>query len=71
MSFTGRVVSAVEALEWGLVTRVVPQDACAVGRGGGPRGWPLLRLERHMEVKRIIGDGYGTVDRMTDGGQPR
>jgi enoyl-CoA hydratase len=65
MLFTGRVVTAAEALEWGLVSRVVPHEdlpdaalevlrACCVGAP-----------EAHAEVKRLISASYGSYDRMT------
>ncbi len=65
MLFTGRVVSAVEALEWGLVTRVVPHDAVLAAAVEALEACCRCGPNAYMEVKRIIGDGYGTYDRMT------
>jgi enoyl-CoA hydratase/carnithine racemase len=65
MLFTGRVVNAQEAVDWGLVTRVVAhEDLMAEATKllqDCLRNAPLARAE----VKRIISDGYGTYDRMT------
>jgi enoyl-CoA hydratase len=65
MLFTGRVATAAEALDWGLVSRVVPHEeiadaaldvlrACCAGAPGA-----------RAEVKRIISASYGNYDRMT------
>ncbi|MBX6387572.1 MAG: enoyl-CoA hydratase/isomerase family protein [Frankia sp.] len=65
MLFTGRVVTAAEALDWGLVSRVVPHeelaDAALEVLAACCRGAPDARAE----VKRIISAGYGSYDRMT------
>jgi enoyl-CoA hydratase len=59
MLLTGRTVSAAEALDWGLVARVVPPaelmlaDCC--------RAAPQARAA----VKRVIDDFYGHYDRMS------
>ena len=65
MLYTGRIVTAAEAVDWGLIARVAPHDevvdvalealrACA-------RGAP----EARADVKRVIAGQYGTYDRMT------
>jgi enoyl-CoA hydratase len=65
MLFTGRRVTAAEALEWGLVSRVVAHDdlltAAIAVLGDCMRGAPSARAS----VKRIISQGYGQYDRMT------
>lgn len=65
MLLTGRRLSAAEALDWGLVTRVVPHaevmsaatDALAECARGGPQA--------RAAVKRLIAEHYGQYDRMT------
>jgi enoyl-CoA hydratase len=65
MLFTGRRVTAPEALEWGLVTRVVAHEelmsAATRVLEECMRGAPDAR----REVKRVIGQHYGQYDRMT------
>ena len=65
MLFTGRKVTSAEALDWGMVTRVVPHDEVIDTAhqivGEIARGGP----EARASVKRIINEGYGHLDRMT------
>jgi len=65
MLFTGRRVTAPEALEWGLVSRVVAHEellsAATRVLEECMRGAPGARAE----VKRVIADHYGNYDRMT------
>jgi enoyl-CoA hydratase len=65
MLFTGRRVTATEAAEWGLVSRVVPHDelqpAALEVLQACMRGAP----EARMQVKRVISQSYGQYDRMT------
>ncbi len=65
MLFTGRRVTAPEALEWGLVTRVVAHEellsAATRVLEDCMRGAPRARFE----VKRVISQGYGQYDRMS------
>ena len=65
MLFTGRKVTAAEALEWGLVSRVVAHEdllpAAIAVLGDCMRGAPGARAS----VKRVISQGYGQYDRMT------
>jgi enoyl-CoA hydratase len=65
MLFTGRRVTATEALDWGLVSRVVPHEellpAAVAVLADCIRGAPGAR----MEVKRVISQGYGQYDRMS------
>ncbi len=65
MLFTGRRVTAAEALDWGMISRVVPH-ASLVDQSlqvlreccyGAPRA--------RFDVKRAINAQYGTYDRMT------
>ncbi|EFC85548.1 enoyl-CoA hydratase/isomerase family protein [Parafrankia sp. EUN1f] len=65
MLYTGRVVTATEALDWGLVARVVPheqvRDVALEALRACCRGAPRARAD----VKRVIAAHYGTYDRMT------
>ena len=65
MLLTGRTVTAAEALEWGLVARVVPPDelqsAAAEVLADCCRAAPQARAA----VKRVIDDFYGHYDRMS------
>lgn len=65
MLFTGRRVTAEEALEWGLVSRVVAHEnllsTAATVLADCMRGAPDARAE----VKRVISQTYGQYDRMT------
>ncbi|ADP83727.1 enoyl-CoA hydratase/isomerase family protein [Pseudofrankia inefficax] len=65
MLYTGRVVTAAEALDWGLVARVVPheevQDVALEALRACCRGAP----EARADVKRVIATHYGSYDRMT------
>jgi enoyl-CoA hydratase/carnithine racemase len=65
MLLTGRVVTAAEALDWGLVSRVVAHDellaAATDALTAAARAAPAARAE----VKRIVNECYGSVDRMT------
>jgi enoyl-CoA hydratase len=65
MLFTGRVVAAAEALDWGIVTRVVPHERLMEEAVEALRQCCRSAPDAYAEVKRIIGDGYGTYDRMT------
>lgn len=64
MLMTGRVVTAAEALAWGLVSRVVPHDellpATLDALGWCCRTAPAARAE----AKRVLDRYYGTYDRM-------
>jgi enoyl-CoA hydratase len=65
MLFTGRRVSATEALEWGLVARVVPHDDLMVSALDVLAACLRAAPDARAQVKRIIGDSYGKYDRMT------
>lgn len=65
MLFTGRVVTAAEALEWGLITRVVPEDQLMASAVDALEWCCRCAPDAYAEVKRVIGDVYGTYDRMT------
>jgi enoyl-CoA hydratase len=65
MLFSGRTLSAAEALDWGLVTRVVAhEDLCDEARSAVEacsRTAPKARLA----VKRVVNQVYGHSDRMS------
>jgi enoyl-CoA hydratase len=65
MLFTGRVVTAAEALDWGLVSRVVPHEELAEAALDVLRACCTGAPDAHAEVKRIISASYGSYDRMT------
>jgi enoyl-CoA hydratase/carnithine racemase len=65
MLFTGRVVSAAEALDWGLVSRVVPHEELAGAAHEVVRACCAGAPQARAEVKRIISASYGHYDRMT------
>lgn len=64
LMFTGRVLSAAEALDWGLVTRVVPHedlhDAAMESLAQVLRTAPVARAE----IKRTLDEYLGLYDRM-------
>jgi enoyl-CoA hydratase len=65
MLFTGRVVTAAEALDWGLVSRVVPHGELADAALDVLRACCAGAPDAHAEVKRMISTSYGHYDRMT------
>jgi enoyl-CoA hydratase len=65
MLFTGRVVTAAEALDWGLVSRVVPHEELADAALDVLRACCAGAPEARAEVKRMISTSYGSYDRMT------
>lgn len=65
MLFTGRKVTAAEALEWGLVSRVVPHDQLLAEATEALSAAIRCAPDARAEVKRIISDSYGYYDRMT------
>ena len=65
MLYTGRRVTSSEALAWGLVSRVVPHDEVMPAALEALTECIRCAPDARAEVKRIIGDSYGTYDRMT------
>lgn len=65
MLLTGRVVDAATALQWGLVSRVVPHedfaDAATQALVECCRGAPGARLA----LKRVVNNRYGRYDRIS------
>jgi enoyl-CoA hydratase/carnithine racemase len=62
---TGRKLDAAEALDWGLVSRVVPHDEVLSVAHDVLASIARTAPNARAEVKRIINDGYGHIDRMT------
>jgi enoyl-CoA hydratase/carnithine racemase len=65
MLYTGRVVTAAEALEWGLIARVVPHDELVEQALDALRACCRGAPDARADVKRVIATHYGTYDRMT------
>jgi enoyl-CoA hydratase/carnithine racemase len=65
MLMTGRVVTAAEALDWGLVSRVVPHEDLVGEATEALVAAVRCAPEARAAVKRIVNERYGTIDRMT------
>lgn len=65
MLLTGRKLSAKEALEMGLITRVVSHDDLKTQAVEVAESILKTAPEARMHVKRIINDNYGHPDRMS------
>ena len=65
MLLTGRVVTAAEALEWGLVARVVPHDELREAATEVLHDCLRMAPDAYAQVKRIISTDYGTPDKRT------
>jgi enoyl-CoA hydratase/carnithine racemase len=64
MLMTGRVVSAPEALEWGLVARVVPHEQLVDEATAVLEACCRTAPGARAAVKRVVDDYYGHYDRM-------
>ena len=62
---TGRKLSAAEALQVGLITRVVPHEELRSAAVEVAESILKTAPEARMHVKRIINDNYGHPDRMS------
>ena len=65
MLFTSRRLSAAEALQFGLVARVVPHDELEAATNDVARDVLRAAPNARVALKRIINARYGTVDRIT------
>jgi enoyl-CoA hydratase/carnithine racemase len=65
MLFTSRRLSAQEALQFGLVARVVPQDELEAVTNDVVRDVLRAAPKARVSLKRIINARYGVVDRIT------
>ena len=65
MLMTGRKLDAAEALEWGLVTRVVPHDRLLEEAHEVMAAICRCAPDARGEVKRIINQRYGAYERTT------
>lgn len=65
MLLSGRELTAAEAVEWGLVARMVPHDEVESAAAEVARRLCWAGPEARLAVKRGINDVYGMWDRMT------
>ncbi len=65
MLLTGRVVTAAEAEQWGMFSRVVPDDQVLKVAEELAAQISRTAPQARLHVKRIINDNYGRVDLMT------
>lgn len=65
MLLTGRVVTAEEAERWGMFTRVVPDDQVRAAAEEIAIQISRTAPQARLQVKRIVNENYGAVDRMT------
>lgn len=65
MLMTGRTVSAAEALDWGLVARVVPHESLMVEALEALRWCCRTAPDARFAVKRVMDEFYGHYDRMS------
>jgi enoyl-CoA hydratase len=63
--FTGRTLNAAEALDWGLVTRVVPHEELYAEAQAALEACCRTAPRARLAVKRVINERYGHVDRMS------
>jgi enoyl-CoA hydratase/carnithine racemase len=64
MLLTGREVSAVEAADWGLVSRVVPHEDLMTEAVAVLEQCCRTAPDARLQVKRAFDDYYGRYDRM-------
>jgi enoyl-CoA hydratase len=64
LMFTGRRLSAAEALEWGLVSRVVPHDELAEAATAELTGICRTAPEARRDIKRVLDQYVGLQDRI-------
>jgi len=64
MLLTGRVVTAAEAEDWGLVARVVPHERLQVEARDALAWCCRTAPKARADVKRVMDQFYGAYDRM-------
>ena len=64
MLFTGRTVSAQEALDWGIVTRVVPHDELIDAATEAAIAIARTAPSARADLKRSFDQYYGLYDRI-------
>jgi enoyl-CoA hydratase/carnithine racemase len=64
MLFTGRKVSAAEALDWGLVSRVVPHDDLMDAATEAAVAIARTAPGARSDMKRSLDQYYGLYDRI-------
>jgi enoyl-CoA hydratase/carnithine racemase len=65
MLLTGRVVTAAEAEQWGMFSRVVPDNEVLAVAEEVAAAISRTAPQARLAVKRLVNDSYGRVDRMT------
>jgi enoyl-CoA hydratase len=65
LMFTGRRLSAQEAVHYGLVSRIASQEELEAEAERAARELLLSAPEARFQFKRIVNAGYGMVDEMT------
>lgn len=65
MLLTGRVVDAATALQWGLVSRVVPHEDLADAATQALVECCRAAPGALLALKRVVNDGYGRYDRIS------
>lgn len=63
--FTGRILDAGEALDWGIVSRVVPHDELLERATEALVACCRTAPEARLAVKRVVNERYGHPDRMS------
>jgi enoyl-CoA hydratase/carnithine racemase len=63
--FTGRTLDAAEALDWGLVSRVVPHEDLHAEARAALEACCRTAPQARLAVKRVVNERYGHVDRMS------
>jgi enoyl-CoA hydratase/carnithine racemase len=64
MLLTGRTVTATEALDWGIVARVVPADRVLAEAKAALEDCCRTAPDARFAVKRVFHEYYGQYDRM-------
>jgi enoyl-CoA hydratase/carnithine racemase len=64
LMFTGRRLSAAEALDWGLVSRVVPHDELMTAATGALIEIAQTAPEARRDIKRVLDQYIGLHDRI-------
>lgn len=65
LMFSGRVLDAAEAVQHGLVSRMVPHDQLEAAAEQAAREMLQCGPEARFQFKRIVNAQYGLVDEMT------
>ena len=63
--FTGRAIDAAEAVQIGLIARVVPHDTVRDAAAAVARDVLQTAPRARFQWKRLVNEGYGPIDEMT------